>query len=129
GPISFAFGGLFSAREKLRLLREPWAPAKRDGGEESVRSFFVRRLGPAGAFVGDAIQTGIYAGDPDRLEIGAAFPLLADAEVRSGSIVRGLLARAKPSGAKRPRPRLSSFPGGLGQLGDALAALVRQAPQ
>ena len=116
--LSEALGSrLLSAREKLSLLGEPFRrPAAADG---TVAEFFAGRLGPAGRFLGDAIQTGIHAGDPDRLELRTAFPTLAAlAEAGRGSIVRGALAGRK---RRRPRARLSSFRGGMQELVDALS--------
>lgn len=122
GPLSFLGTGLLSAAEKWRLVREPWV-AKREGGEdESVRAFFARRLGPGGAFLADALQTGIYAGDADRLDAAACFPSLVQAEAKAGSIVRGM-RRAKSDG--RPRqPRLTTFAGGLAELVAGLSRLL-----
>jgi oxygen-dependent protoporphyrinogen oxidase len=119
GPLSFAATGLLSASEKLGLLREPWNKA-RSTGDESVRAFFERRFGPAGPFLAEAIQTGIYAGSADRLDAAACFPALVEAERRAGSVVRGFLKR--PPGPRRPRARLSSFADGLGELMSRLAA-------
>jgi len=110
---------LFSAREKLALLGEPFRRPAPEGG--TVAEFFAHRLGPAGRFLGDAIQTGIHAGDPDRLELKTAFPTLAAlADAGRGSLLRGALAgrRGKP---KRPRARLSSFRSGMQELVDALS--------
>jgi len=108
---------LFTAREKLALLAEPFRGPAPDGS--SVADFFAHRLGAAGRFLGDAIQTGIHAGDPDRLEVRTAFPTLhAVAAAGGGSLIRGALARR---GGKKPRARLTSFRGGMQELIDALS--------
>ena len=131
GPLSFGLSGLFSGSEKRRLLREPWVAGKTSAEPESVRGFFERRLGPAGAFLAEAIQTGIYAGDADRLDVQACFPSLVAAEARAGSVVRGMLRRPKPAPADggpivaRPRrARLTSFAAGLEALPLAMAAAL-----
>ena len=114
GPSGLLRTRLFSTREKLGLLAEPLrgrAPA-----DATVGGFFAHRLGPAGAFLGDALQTGVHAGDPDRLEMRTAFPALAEMEERYGGLVRGALAARRGRGA-----RLSSFRGGMQDLIDALA--------
>ena len=119
GPVEALRTKLLSPREKLSLLGEPFRRAAPDGG--TVAEFFAHRLGPGGRFVGDAVQTGIHAGDPDRLELRTAFPTLAAlAEAGGGSLVRGALAASKGK-AKRPRPRLASFRGGMQELVDALS--------
>src|SRR5258708_284855 len=77
-PVS-AFGffttQLFSASAKLAVLREPFVPARRDGKEESIGEFVVRRLGRE--FLDhaiDALVAGVYAGDPNKLSVQQAFP-------------------------------------------------------
>jgi len=114
---------LFTPREKLAMLGEPFrgpAPAS-----STVAQFFTHRLGPAGRFVGDAIQTGIHAGDPDRLELRTALPTLsAVADAGGGSLLRGALAtrrRSDKSKRNRARARLMSFGSGMQELVDALS--------
>jgi protoporphyrinogen/coproporphyrinogen III oxidase len=110
---------LLSAREKLGLLGEPFRRPAPEGG--TVAEFFLHRLGPGGLFLGDAIQTGIHAGDPEQLELRTAFPALAAlTRAGRGSLVRGALAGRKGKGKRRPA-RLASFRGGMQELVDALA--------
>jgi protoporphyrinogen/coproporphyrinogen III oxidase len=125
GPAEALRTRLLSAREKLALLGEPFRRAAPQGG--TVAEFFAHRLGPGGRFLGDAIQTGVHAGDPDRLELRTAFPTLAAvAAAGGGSLIRGALAvrKGKP---KVPRARLASFRGGMQELVDALSS--RTLPQ
>ena len=101
---------VFTARELLGAVRLPFTRRAPRAGE-TVLDYFRRRAGPAGAFVADALQTGVYAGDPARLEMASAFP----------------------SFGKRAVQPLSSFAGGLQELVDGLAralgpALRLQAP-
>ena len=117
GPGDFFRTRLLDGAEKLSLLAEP--VRRRSPPDASVAHFFGRRLGKAGPFLGDAVQTGIYAGDPDSLEMASSFPQLFQLEQRHGSILRGLLAAR---GGKRTS--LSSFRGGLRELVDALAKAV-----
>ena len=44
-PLGMFTTELFSARAKLAVLREPFVAPRRDGQEESVAQFVVRRLG------------------------------------------------------------------------------------
>jgi oxygen-dependent protoporphyrinogen oxidase len=62
--------------------------------DESVDSFFTRRLGRAVA--GDLVSAfihGVYAGDSTSLSIQATFPSLCKLEKEYGSIVWGMLFR------------------------------------
>src|SRR5262249_31901434 len=72
-----------------------------------------------------ALVTGIHGGDPTELDVRAAFPRLARYEAESGSVVRGMLrARSQSPGPRR----MWSFPEGLREVIDALAARLRTPP-
>ncbi len=116
-PLDLLETPLLSARAKLRLLREPWAPAATAGGEESVAAFVERRLGPeAVEAVAAPLVAGVYAGDPARLSMSWAFPKIAALERRHGSLLRG--ARAA-----RTAPKTA---GGIFTLRDGLEELPRR---
>lgn len=121
---------LLTLREKLGIAREPFRAARphpAPDGPESVEAFFTRRLGPGGAFLSAALQTGIYAGDPARLEAASCFPSAVQMERAHGSLVKG--ARDTARERRRARraqgldgiPRLESFPAGMAELTAALA--------
>jgi oxygen-dependent protoporphyrinogen oxidase len=89
-PLGFLTTDLFSIKAKLAVLREPFVPPRRDGKEESIGEFVVRRLGQE--FLDhaiDALVAGIYAGDPHKLSLPHAFPKLAQLEARYGSLIKG----------------------------------------
>jgi len=118
---------LFTARAKLAVLREPFIKPRRDGVEESIGQFVVRRFNQE--FLDqaiDALVAGIYAGDPHQLSLPHAFPKLKALEDHYGSMVKGQIFGArdrKKSGeiAKDRAPKFS-FDEGLQVLPDALAA-------
>ncbi|MGA2029299.1 MAG: protoporphyrinogen oxidase [Verrucomicrobiota bacterium] len=117
---------LFSARAKFALAREPFVPPRRDGVEESVAEFVLRRLNQE--FLDRAIDplvAGIYAGDPHKLSVRHAFPKLLEAEQKFGSLLKGQFFGAreqKKSGEiSRRDAKLFSFDDGLQVLTDALA--------
>jgi len=125
-PLAFARSGLLSPLGLLRLACEPLVPARRAGPEESVHAFARRRLGEQAArrLVGP-IVTGVFAGDPERLSLPAAFPRMAELESRDGGLIRGMIKLARQpadaDGQRRgPAAALSSFPEGLSQLARAL---------
>src|SRR3974390_1159654 len=107
------------------MLREPFVPARRDGKEESIAEFVLRRLGQE--FLDqaiDALVAGVYAGDPYKLSVAQAFPKLAQLEARYGSLIKGQILGArerKRSGevAKDRAPKFS-FDEGLQVLPDTL---------
>jgi len=123
---------LLSVRAKLALIREPFIPARRDGREESVAEFVVRRLNQE--FLDHAIDplvAGIYAGDPHKLSVPHAFPKLKALEDKYGSLLKGQFFGArerKQTGevAKDRAPKFS-FDEGLQVLPDTLAAQLGDA--
>lgn len=128
GPLSFWTTPLLSMGSKMRLMREPFIAARRQG-EESIHDFATRRFGKgvAETFFG-AMVSGIFGGDPRQLSVHAAFPLMAGWEFESGSCVRGALrhmrakkALQKSGEAPKSSGKLCSLPGGLGQLMDVAA--------
>jgi protoporphyrinogen/coproporphyrinogen III oxidase len=117
---------LFSARAKFALAREPFVPPRRDGVEESVAQFVLRRLNQE--FLDRAIDpliAGIYAGDPHKLSVQHAFPKLLEAEQKYGSLLKGQFfgAGEKKSGeVSRRDAKMFSFDEGLRVLTNALTA-------
>jgi oxygen-dependent protoporphyrinogen oxidase len=119
--------GLLSERAKFALLREPFVPRRRDGKEESIAEFVVRRLNHE--FLDqmiDALVAGIYAGDPHKLSVRHAFPRLAELEARYGSLIKGQIFGARERKQRgeisKDRAPKFSFDEGLQVLPDALAA-------
>ena len=123
-PPAFIASPLFSARTKLRVLRDLLGntkpPPETSAGDESIAHFIRRKFGEemleklVGPFV-----SGVYAGDPQKLSLRSAFPKLYAAETAHGSVLRGML-RAKRSASGSPT--LASFQDGNQTLTDALAA-------
>ncbi|HET9132569.1 MAG TPA: protoporphyrinogen oxidase, partial [Terriglobia bacterium] len=119
GPLSI--GGLF------RAISEPFIRSKSGANgnqDESVASFFRRRFGPeANDRLAAPLVAGIYAGDPDKLSMGATFPRMLEVERKYGSLMTGMLRKTKvtikgPS-ANSPRRRtgrISSFTKGMETL-------------
>jgi len=121
-PLGFVSSGILSLGGLLRAAREPWVPAKRDEGDESVWDFAARRLGPE--FADRLIHPmvlGIFAGDAKRLSLSAAFPVMAELEREHGSLIRAQIARARRKSGPRPSV-LSSFREGMQSLPRGLAA-------
>ena len=113
----------FGLGTKLRFLRDMFWRSTPPAHDESVADFARRKLSieflerVLGPFV-----SGIYAGDPEKLSLRSAFPILYEAEKSSGSVVRGLLFGRKKGEKPRQRPTLQSFRNGNQTLIDALAA-------
>jgi oxygen-dependent protoporphyrinogen oxidase len=122
GAGALARSSLFSWPGKLRMACEVVVPRGHEG-DESIASFIRRRFGrEALDYLAEPLLAGIHAGDAERLSIQALFPRLADAERRTGSVLRSLRAlHVRPS----PQGAFLSLPGGLGELVDTLSLALR----
>jgi oxygen-dependent protoporphyrinogen oxidase len=95
-PQLFATSKLMTLPQKLRMLGEFFVPASKDGGDETLREFGDRRLGPAftNVFL-DAMSAGIYGSTPEKISVKAAFPLVVALEKDYGGLFRGMIAKRK----------------------------------
>jgi protoporphyrinogen/coproporphyrinogen III oxidase len=125
-PLGFLTTDLFTLRAKWGVLREPFVPARRDGKEESIAEFVLRRLGRE--FLDhaiDALVAGVYAGDPYRLSVPQAFPKLKQLEDQYGSLIKGQILgareRKKRGEVAKDRAAKLSFDQGLQVLPETLA--------
>lgn len=126
-PLGLLGTDLFSLKAKFAVLREPFVPPRRDGVEESIAQFVVRRFNQE--FLDhaiDALVAGIYAGDPSRLSVTHAFPKLKALEDNYGSMIKGQIfgarERKKRGEVAKDRAAKFSFDEGLQVLPDTLAA-------
>ncbi len=128
-PWEFLTTRLFSSSAKLAVAREPFVARRRDGKEESIAEFVVRRLGRE--FLDHAINAlvaGIYAGDPEKLSVQQAFPKLDRLEQRYGSLIKGQIFGARERQKRREISKDSapkfSFDEGLQVLPDTLSKVL-----
>lgn len=116
---------LFSLSGKMRLLAEPFIAAKRDGKPESVANFVRRRIGrEMYNFALNPLVAGIFAGDPEALDVRYAFPKVWNLEQRYGSLIHGTIpnAKAKRASGLFEKKRTLSFPHGMETLPKTLRA-------
>jgi len=126
-PLGFFTTPLFSYKSKLAVLREPFVSPRRDGVEESIGQFVIRRFNQE--FLDhaiDALVGGIYAGDPYRLSVTHAFSKLKALEDNYGSMIKGQLfggrERKRRGEVAKDRAPKFSFDEGLQVLPDTLRA-------
>ncbi|MFO1511557.1 MAG: protoporphyrinogen oxidase [Verrucomicrobiota bacterium] len=126
-PLGFFTTDLFTLKAKFAVLREPFIKPRRDGVEESIGQFVVRRFNQE--FLDhaiDALVAGIYAGDPQKLSVTHAFPKLKALEDNYGSMIKGQFLgareRKKRGEVAKDRAPKFSFDEGLQVLPDTLAA-------
>ena len=120
-PPSLLTTPLFSAGTKWRLVSEMFRKSTPPGGDESIAAFVRRKFGDellerlVAPFV-----SGVYAGDPEKLSLRAAFPKVHEFEAQYGSVLRGAMKSRPAKGT--PRAGLCSFVGGMQTLPRAIAA-------
>jgi len=120
-PPSLLTTPLFSAGTKWRLFTEILRHSKPPALDESIAEFVRRKFGNqlldrlVAPFV-----SGVYAGDPERLSLRAAFPKLHEFEAQYGSVLRGAMKSRPAKGT--PRAELCSFLDGMETLPRAIAA-------
>ncbi|MBI2346468.1 MAG: protoporphyrinogen oxidase [Deltaproteobacteria bacterium] len=124
GPREFAASKLLSWRGKCRLLGE-WFVRSGSVPDETVAAFVRRRLGTeALERLVDPLVAGIFAGDPERLSLAAAFPKMAALESRYGGLIRGAFKMRRgwqARGVHGFRNGMETLPSAIAQkLGDAL---------
>ncbi|MBI4375475.1 MAG: protoporphyrinogen oxidase [Elusimicrobia bacterium] len=117
-PWPWLASPLLSWRGKLRMCLEPLVPGEQGHQDESIASFFRRRLGAEAL---DKIFApmfgGIYAGDCEKLSLQSTFPQLREME-RKGGLLRSMQSAKR---APRPRSGFMTLRGGLTRLIEALA--------
>jgi protoporphyrinogen/coproporphyrinogen III oxidase len=117
-PFKFMGSKLMTRRGKLRMLAEPFQPARRDSGDESLGDFVRRRLGGEALdkFIGPVLG-GIYNTDPNIQSIMVSSPVMREMERESGSLFfaalyRGFRAKKKSSNRER-KPRFITYKSGI----------------
>jgi oxygen-dependent protoporphyrinogen oxidase len=106
---------LLNFRTKWRILTEICRRTSPPPSDESIAAFVRRKFGDellerlVAPFV-----SGIYAGDPDKLSLRAAFPKLHEYETRFGSVLRGAMKTRPPKGT--PKSALCTFRAGMATL-------------
>src|SRR3974390_2450290 len=97
------------------ILKDVLSKSRSPEPDESVAEFTRRKFSATllDRLVGPFVS-GIYAGDPEKISLRAAFPILYEAETVAGSVVRGAFKvmkqrKAKRSDAPRQKATLQTF--------------------
>jgi len=126
-PFRFIGSRLMTTRGKLRMLAEPFQPARQDDEDESLGDFVRRRLGDEALdkFIGPVLG-GIYNTDPNIQSIMVTSPVMREMEKESGSLVRAALTRAfRPHRSGQiavKKPRFITYKNGIQGIVDKLVS-------
>lgn len=123
-PLLFITSPIMSTRGKLRMMAEPFIPARQDGQDESLASYVTRRLGREALdqFIGPVLA-GIYNTDPERQSILTTSPIMREMEAEYGSLVKAVIGRARKArknSKSSTKPRFITFQNGAEGLISAL---------
>jgi oxygen-dependent protoporphyrinogen oxidase len=122
GPVFSS--SLLSLSGKVRVAMEPFIPARRDDGDESVADFISRRLGrEAYDWLVQPLIGGVYGGDGNVLSAETIMPELRRRERAHGSILRAIAGTGVASPAKTAG--FLTFENGMQELVDALVGAIR----
>jgi oxygen-dependent protoporphyrinogen oxidase len=114
-----------SWRARLRVLLEVWQRDGQPDGEETLAAFFERHFGrEAGGLIAWLLASGVFAGDPRRVSVRAAFPRLAALETEHGSLLRGAMRLRRRRARGLPRPGLHYPAAGMTGLAEAAARFL-----
>jgi len=119
--------GLLSWSGIARMALDLVLPARRGAGDESLASFFRRRLGhEAFERLIEPLMAGIYAGDAEQMSLKATFPRFLEMEQQYGSLIRGMLAGRSTAGPgpRHGSPSRTMFVTVQNGLGEMVTALV-----
>ena len=123
-PTKILMAPLIPLKAKFRILADLVKPPLT--GEPTVAKWINYRFGPALLPFVDAIFTGTYAGDYNKLTIDSVMPGVRSLESEYGSVIRGLLKKKKREGKKGGNktrfsmPAMTSFATGMHRLPEKL---------
>lgn len=109
---------------KLRVIADLWKEPLT--GEPTVAKWIDHRFGKALLPYVDAVFTGTYAGDFNKLKIDAVMPGVRKLEQNHGSVLRGLVhmlrekKKTRGKSAKPTMPAMTSFADGMSRLPERL---------
>ncbi len=122
-PQAMVTSSLLSAGSRWKVVCEPLRRTKPPSEDESVANFVRRKFGhEILEYLVSPFISGVYAGDPERLSLRAAFPSVEEWERQYGSVLRGAM-KSRPAyhGGRRRPPSLCTFQHGVDTLARSLA--------
>jgi oxygen-dependent protoporphyrinogen oxidase len=120
-PQALLTSSLLAPGSRWKVVSEPLRRTRPPSEEESVANFVRRKFGhEILEYLVAPFVSGVYAGDPEKLSLKAAFPSLEEWEREYGSVLRGAM-KSRPEKGKRTPPSLCSFRNGVATLSRAFA--------
>jgi protoporphyrinogen/coproporphyrinogen III oxidase len=126
-PFKVIASPVMPLHAKIGVLRDLFR--KPLEGDPSVAEWSAYRFGPHILPFADAVFTGTYAGDIERLKINAVMPGVRQMELAHGSVIRGGLSKMRRASRQKDRPKrqfpsMTSFERGMVRLPQGLATVL-----
>ncbi len=122
-PQALLASTLLNPVSRWKIASEPFKKSQPPTEEESVAAFVRRKFGhEILEYLVAPFVSGVYAGDPEKLSLKAAFPTLDEWERQFGSVLRGAMKSRTPKEKRTAQPPLCSFTHGVAALPSAMAA-------
>jgi oxygen-dependent protoporphyrinogen oxidase len=129
-PQALLASTLLNPVSRWKIASEPFKKSQPPTEEESVATFVRRKFGnEILEYLVAPFVSGVYAGDPEKLSLKAAFPTLDEWERQYGSVLRGAMKSRPPKEQRTGTPALCSFTHGAATLPRAMAAKLGDALQ
>ena len=121
-PQAMLATSLLTPGTRWKIVSEPFKRTRPPGDEESVADFVRRKFGhEILEYLVSPFVSGVYAGDPEKLSLRAAFPTIEEWEREYGSVLRGQMkSRSSSTTARKGPPPLCSFRRGMATLMQAM---------
>jgi oxygen-dependent protoporphyrinogen oxidase len=120
-PRALLTSSLLTRGSRWKIASEAFRRTRPPSEEESVADFVRRKFGhEILEYLVAPFVSGVYAGDPEKLSLRAAFPTLEEWEREYGSVLRGAIKSGPASGKRAGPPPLCSFRRGVTTLTRAL---------
>jgi protoporphyrinogen/coproporphyrinogen III oxidase len=122
-PQAILGASLLGPGARWKIVSEPFRRTKPPGDDESIADFVRRKFGhEILEYLVSPFVSGVYAGDPEKLSLRAAFPTLEEWEREYGSVLRGAMKSRPAKSERKGPPPLCSFRRGLDILMQAMGA-------
>lgn len=129
-PQAVLTTSLLGVGARWKIVSEAFRKTKPPEDEESIAQFVRRKFGhEILEYLVSPFVSGVYAGDPEKLSLRAAFPTLEEWERDYGSVLRGAIKSRGANRTAKGAPPLCSFRRGLSTLTQAIAAKLGNSVQ
>jgi len=127
-PQALLASTLLNPVSRWKIASEPFRKSRPPTEEESVATFVRRKFGnEILEYLVAPFVSGVYAGDPEKLSLKAAFPTLDEWERQYGSVLRGARKSRPPKEQRAGAPPLCSFVHGVATLPRTMATRLGDA--